>query len=273
MSSRFALCAAVAGGLWLAAAAAGAQAAVVFSQALPPSSPAYISDARHTITYDDFVLEADTLVTGVEWWGTAMNYPGWLGPPLPNPMPVAIEIYESAFVASGGNTYPYPNLNAGPIFAVEGRADWTQVGLSSLGDPIQRFTYTFAEPMRLEGERILWLTVYGTSPNIANAVMWRQSGPGSHWTETIATRSVQPGSRLKLYVARQHTNVAFTLFGTPAAVPESATWALMITGFGLAGAALRRRQREAGASQPVELQASFRHGPALLAVHEHRSRP
>lgn len=243
MASRFALCAALAGGLTIAAAAGGAQAAVVFSQPLPASSPAYVSDKRQAITYDDFVLEADTLVTGLEWWGTAMNYPGWLGPPLPNPMPVAIEFYESAYVTSGGNTYPYPDLNAGPVFAVEGRAAWTQVGRDSTGDPIQHFTYDFAEPVRLEGERILWLTVYGTSPNIANSTMWRQSGPGDHWTETIATRSVQPGSRLQLYVARKHTNVAFSLFGSPAPVPEPATWALLITGFALAGAGLRQRRR------------------------------
>ena len=29
----------------------------------------------------------------------------------------------------------------------------------------------------------------------------------------------------------------------PSAVPEPATWAMMITGFGLAGTALRRRNR------------------------------
>ena len=34
----------------------------------------------------------------------------------------------------------------------------------------------------------------------------------------------------------------FTLEGLPSAVPEPATWAMMITGFGLAGTAIRRRR-------------------------------
>jgi hypothetical protein len=40
-------------------------------------------------------------------------------------------------------------------------------------------------------------------------------------------------------------DLAFTLTGDAGAVPEPTTWALMLGGFGLAGAALRRRQRPA----------------------------
>ncbi len=38
-----------------------------------------------------------------------------------------------------------------------------------------------------------------------------------------------------------HVDATFTL--TQSAIPEPATWAMMITGFGLVGAAMRRRQR------------------------------
>lgn len=40
-------------------------------------------------------------------------------------------------------------------------------------------------------------------------------------------------------------NLAFTVYGNANAVPEPAAWALMISGFGLVGAASRRRTRQA----------------------------
>lgn len=42
-----------------------------------------------------------------------------------------------------------------------------------------------------------------------------------------------------------------------AAVPEPAAWALMITGFGLAGGALRRRRKGAAPAQPRFVAATF----------------
>ncbi|MEW5687848.1 MAG: PEPxxWA-CTERM sorting domain-containing protein [Pseudomonadota bacterium] len=46
---------------------------------------------------------------------------------------------------------------------------------------------------------------------------------------------------------RPSFNLTFTTLAAPGAVPEPASWALMIGGFGLAGAALRRRSAAAAA--------------------------
>ena len=42
--------------------------------------------------------------------------------------------------------------------------------------------------------------------------------------------------------------MTYTLNGVAAAIPESATWAMMIAGFGLVGFALRRRVRASEAA-------------------------
>lgn len=49
------------------------------------------------------------------------------------------------------------------------------------------------------------------------------------------------GNALQFSFGNQ-TKAAFRLYGTSAGVPEPANWALMIAGFGLAGAAMRRRR-------------------------------
>lgn len=58
----------------------------------------------------------------------------------------------------------------------------------------------------------------------------------------FANTAGRPGSGMYL------DSVALYDISEPAAVPEPATWALMISGFGLAGTALRQRRRLAGAA-------------------------
>ncbi|PZQ64580.1 MAG: hypothetical protein DI570_04800 [Phenylobacterium zucineum] len=50
------------------------------------------------------------------------------------------------------------------------------------------------------------------------------------------------------YAMPSFSNFTFTTVTAPGAVPEPATWALMIGGFGLTGAALRRRRAGAAAA-------------------------
>ncbi len=50
------------------------------------------------------------------------------------------------------------------------------------------------------------------------------------------------------YQSGEATNLDFTLFGTPSAVPEPAAWALMLTGLGGMGVALRARRKRAVAT-------------------------
>ena len=61
-----------------------------------------------------------------------------------------------------------------------------------------------------------------------NAGAFRSNNGGANWTPSYTEGLVH--------------GVAVALYDTPAAVPEPGAWALMILGFGAAGAALRRRR-------------------------------
>ncbi len=68
---------------------------------------------------------------------------------------------------------------------------------------------------------------------------------GQYYGPVIGYPSADPSASASAYVndnaqGGQYTNYAFRLVSS--AVPEPATWAMMIGGFGLAGATLRRRR-------------------------------
>lgn len=78
--------------------------------------------------------------------------------------------------------------------------------------------------------------LYGTGGNM----LWQQGGFSFVGTghDTIQLKATVPGNG----------GVFFDAVSVSGGVPEPATWALMISGFGLAGAALRRRRAVAAAA-------------------------
>ena len=89
-----------------------------------------------------------------------------------------------------------------------------------------------------------WAKAYNLGGDVVDSLSF-QFSPGNQGGYTALNLSgagitrVQFGSTNANWVA---DDLSFTVGG---AVPEPATWAMMITGFGLAGAALRRRPRSA----------------------------
>ena len=74
--------------------------------------------------------------------------------------------------------------------------------------------------------------------NLFNA---QGSGSGTYWDLNNSSPTAYysyGGTALPTEVG---SNLAFTLFGPAGAVPEPGTWAMMLLGFGVVGASLRRR--------------------------------
>jgi len=115
--------------------------------------------------------------------------------------------------------------------------------------------------LTLTTPEITQLSIYMGSPDDYNSITFYYAGGGS---ETLTGLQLAGGAfsgdqsvgRRMTYDfgGQKVTSVQFTSSGnsfefdniaTTSAVPEPATWAMMITGFGMAGAAMRRRRRTA----------------------------
>ena len=73
-------------------------------------------------------------------------------------------------------------------------------------------------------------------------------GGGGSFNETLFCQFNFANPTTQVDLNRMGYSNAIGAFGTPA-VPESATWAMMLLGFGATGFALRRRQRRAALPQ------------------------
>ena len=115
--------------------------------------------------------------------------------------------------------------------------------------------------MTLTTPLISQLSIYMGSPDDFNQIVFHYAGGGS---DTLTGLQLAGGAfngdqlvgRRMTYDfgGQKVTSVEFTSSGnsfefdniaTTSAVPEPATWAMMITGFGMAGAAMRRRRQTA----------------------------
>ena len=123
-----------------------------------------------------------------------------------------------------GNSDPYYTLTLG---LEDGALNGSLSGVFDLGTGI--FTVTSA-PLQL-GNTVYSLTDFAWSRTLSNVV-------GSYSTSTT-TYPDQPIGSKSDYLG------AFTVT-TASAVPEPATWGMMIVGFGLAGSAMRRRRTAMG---------------------------
>ena len=83
----------------------------------------------------------------------------------------------------------------------------------------------------------------GFDVNGPNGPSWALFGPEQVFAGPTATPTFVPGSYVFFEFNSDFRQVYVAISEAPAGVPEPATWAAMITGFGLAGGALRRRRR------------------------------
>ena len=204
--------------------AAGARAATLWDNGGPQSDAGYCSASGQSCTstgwtlYDDFQLTQAATITGLTY---ASNFFIWDSTPAS---------YESTNW-SIWSADPRTNFAAGPLASgtsvganVTGASGFTTTTLSNLKVALASGTYWLGLQNNTFGSSI---STYVTSatPRLGQASLGADGGT---------------------YFIPELTDAAFTLQGHTgvSAVPEPATWAMLITGFGLAGSVLRSRRRQ-----------------------------
>ena len=166
--------------------------------------------------YDNFTLGGTSTVTGVSFKG------GYFNPPSPG----SITQFTIAIYADNAGQ-PGSALST---FSVPGNGG--ESGCASVGGSLA-CDYNVAVNFNAAAGTQYWMSIV---PDVAFPPQWGwefgSGGDGKAFQDFFGNRSQLAG------------DFAFTLTGR-AAVPEPTTWALMLGGFGLAGTALRRRQRTA----------------------------
>jgi hypothetical protein len=195
---------------------AGASAATLYDQPYDGSGALVASqndtgsgnNGNFATVYDNFTLAGGGNITGLNFTG------GYFNPGPPGTITAfTVKVYAD---------------NAGQPGSALSTSSFSGNGGESCGGAI--CTYSLGLNFSAAAGTQYWLSIV---PDEAFPPQWGwatgNNGDGVAYQDFF-------GSRTALAA-----DVAFTLTGT-AAVPEPATWALMLGGFGLAGAALRRRQ-------------------------------
>ncbi len=169
-------------------------------------------------TYDDFTLSQAANVNGIEFVG------GYFNPPAQSP----ISAFTLTFYADAGGA-PGAAIATG-FFS--GTAGETSLG-SPGGFPMFDYTINFVNFNMVAGT--YWESVV---PDIGFPPQWgtgtSASGNGNAYQCFFGSCGVLGGG----------VNQAFSILGDAAGVPEPASWALMLLGFGGIGSLLRARRRK-----------------------------
>ena len=203
--------------------AAGAGAATLWNNGAPQADAGYCSASGQSCAstgwtvYDDFQLTEASTLTGLTY---ASNFYIWDSTPA---------AYESTNW-SIWSADPRTNFAAGPLASgtsvganVTAASGFTTTTLSDLKVALAAGTYWLGLQNNTMGSSISSYVASAT-PRLSQASLGADAG---------------------VYFAPDLPDAAFTLQGYAgvSAVPEPAAWAMMITGFGLAGAALRGQRR------------------------------
>lgn len=154
-----------------------------------------------------FTLHTDTIITGVEAWMTVITSGA-----MTTSIYSAADGLPGASAALFSTTY---NLTSGGSFF-----DWQ--GISGLNWQLSAGSYWLSEEP-------------GHDSSFSGALWMQPHDPLTHYAESIR-------SGWEYDPQGQDGPDQWALRITGAAVPEPATWALMIVGFGLVGAGLRSRR-------------------------------
>jgi hypothetical protein len=206
-------------GVTLLLSSATAHAAVLFE-----SGPGTYNSTAHRVssvvtTADQFTLSIAASVTG-------FTFASWV--------PTGQTLISIDWAIYSGNPFAGGSLLLQANDAVAESS--TQVGpASSVGGngAYAVSIQNFAIPALELSSGTYWLSLSGGTASGGTLVYWDQAGNN-------AAGPAQVGQLGSGFGAIGHQSRTFQILG--AAVPEPTTWALMIGGFGLAGAALRRRR-------------------------------
>lgn len=187
---------------------APAQAAVLLGQgpgANPPGGGSY-GQFRF---YDDFRLAGTSSITSLTWWGSTYAPSG---------------TFEIRFTEVNG-WYPGNVLYTATVTAVA----------TNFNEYISQYSATFTTPFVASAETNYFLSIYRSDGYFSWAGATGPSAPGVFNAELMV--GVGPTSS---YLNAM--NLSWQLEGNAVApVPEPASWAMLLLGFGAIGGAMRRR--------------------------------
>ncbi|WP_313537831.1 PEPxxWA-CTERM sorting domain-containing protein [Sphingomonas sp.] len=197
-----------------------ASAATLYTQTFDVSGSAFASQndsqgvGNYATVFDNFTLFGSSTVTGLSFVGRYFN------PATPSPISqFTVKFYSNNAGQVG------PTLST---FSIPGDGN-ESCNASAI------CTYTLALNFAATGGTPYWMSIV---PDAARSSQWgwatAQGGDGASFQNFVGI--VRP----------QSYDMAFTLTGD-SAVPEPATWAMMLGGFALMGSAVRRRARLARA--------------------------
>ena len=194
--------------------AGGAQAATLYTQAALPNGGASASqndtgaNGNFATVFDDFTLSATSNITGLNFTGQFFNPNTSVGP------------------ISGFTVNFYSDAAGAPGSTLASSFTTGTAGQSCTGVVCN---YSLALNFNADAGTRYWMSIV---PDLLFPPQWGwnfgSGGNGVAYQTFFGTTT------------QQTRDYAFTLTGN--AVPEPATWAMMIAGFGIIGGALRRRR-------------------------------
>jgi hypothetical protein len=182
------------------------------------------NDTTYFRTWDNFVVANDATVTSVTWRGVAYD----AGAEFPNLDTLS---WDLGFFSDDGGT---PGTEEYNVHLADADVTRTQIGTGFVGGRnVLYWEFSASLPVGFDatGGATYWFSPFSNQTDYY---------PVFAWSGSLGGNTYQEDSNGGAFV--RTNNRAFTLSGS---VPEPQTWALMIMGFGAAGAALRGRRRVA----------------------------